>query len=768
MTVEEKVKETLHNTDKTNLINEYILESLTYPSMKDREDDVMEAHRDTFSWIFQGRDAPQAKQETSALNESNDFTKWLSTDDLGSIYWISGKPGSGKSTFMGFLNEHRETGARLQHWSDGTQLVTANFFFWTSGSYDQRSQRGLLRYLLYQILQQRPELTAWAFPELWLKSQDTKTRVTSPPKWTVTDTMEGLRNVVELAVKESKVCFFIDGLDEFDGDKEEVVRLLKSMLEGKMGRVKICVSSRPWSVFEDAFQEVPQLKLHDLTASGMDRYAKDKLNADPKVCEILQKEPEAGRKFQEELVAKADGVFLWITLAVRSLVENGTVEDGVAGLEKKLQGLPADLDDFFCYLLFQTRPSTELADQSRIIQLVRAREDICDFTRDDSARSITSYQLAFALGVAKLPSHGPISQIPDGELIGMNEGVKAQLRDLCADLLLLQDRDPIKARFSRNKSRPDGKSPRVLAESRIGYLHRTVRDFLLDISMWNRILDNGDSSFDPHMQLLRSHVQQLRHPLEEPESHRRLDDWWPDIVLAMTHARNAQEGSHSAQFALLDDLNETLNWYWAKKESDPLDNWARNAFGAYEVRMKRKIPFHHPFLSLAAKFGLGGYLRCKLESRNFAYQAGIPVLSHAIELLIDRRKTVYPLSSPALIQTLLEQGENPNEIYQDLFGRSQTTWLLALQYVREGDRRGWISAKSRGENGTERWMEIMSTFIRHGADPDALVVADSMDPAATALDVSNMLVEKYGFQEFVEFNDLLIKSGATAVATESR
>lgn len=40
-----------------------------------------------------------------------------------------------------------------------------------------------------------------------------------------------------------RFCFFIDGLDEYDGDHEDVIQLLHDLARGK--NVKICASSRP-------------------------------------------------------------------------------------------------------------------------------------------------------------------------------------------------------------------------------------------------------------------------------------------------------------------------------------------------------------------------------------------------------------------------------------------------------------------------------------------------------------------------------------------
>ena len=61
------------------LLQEFILESLSFQSMESREQDVAKAHGNSFDWVF----------SAGSRDSVNDpmFTEWLSTDNLGSIYW---------------------------------------------------------------------------------------------------------------------------------------------------------------------------------------------------------------------------------------------------------------------------------------------------------------------------------------------------------------------------------------------------------------------------------------------------------------------------------------------------------------------------------------------------------------------------------------------------------------------------------------------------------------------------------------------------------
>jgi len=129
--------------------------------------------------------------------------------------------------------------------------------------------------------------------------------------------------------------------------------------------------------------------------------------------------------------------------------------------------------------------------------------------------------------------------------------------------------------------------------------------------------------------------------LTEPERHRRLDEWWPDVVLALTHTRYATYGpEHVQPIALISELDTILRWYWLPRKTDANDNWARSAFGSYEAR--NKTVYHDPFLSLTTKFGLYQYVDSQLSTGEIVYKGGQPILSYAIEFLVSRRHTNLP------------------------------------------------------------------------------------------------------------------------------
>ena len=134
---------------------------LRFRDVYEREASIPKAYEKTYEWIFK-----PPKQ-----SNWDDFVKWLTSDEP--LYWITGKPGSGKSTLMKFIASHDQTKQALAKWAGDTEIWLIPFFFWNSGSDLQMSQEGLIRSILLQALERMPELADTIFKhrsEAWALS----------------------------------------------------------------------------------------------------------------------------------------------------------------------------------------------------------------------------------------------------------------------------------------------------------------------------------------------------------------------------------------------------------------------------------------------------------------------------------------------------------------------------------------------------------------------------------------------------------------------
>lgn len=214
-----------------------ILRSLSFESRPIRYSSIPEAHRQTFGWVFREPCDQHGESRTGNL------LGWLQNGD--GFFWISGKPGSGKSTLMKFVTDHPKTLQALSTWSYPKPAVVARHFFWSAGTPMQKSWQGLLQTLLYEIFRQLPDLIESTCTERWLKTIE---QLSHEP-WHLPELRRTLRQIADREDLPAKFCFFIDGLDEFEGDHLEFCGVLHSLC--KSPNVKLCVSSRPWNVFED-------------------------------------------------------------------------------------------------------------------------------------------------------------------------------------------------------------------------------------------------------------------------------------------------------------------------------------------------------------------------------------------------------------------------------------------------------------------------------------------------------------------------------------
>ena len=157
-------------------VKQRLIERLCFTEIDDRYISIADAHRRTFEWAFRGPER-EADQESSATANADvtksppqwdSFLQWMQQPD--GLYWITGKPGSGKSTLMKFLYDDPRTHCELMKWAGKAEppLIMAGFFFWNSGTDMQMSRMGMLRTLLHQIVSDdRADLIPIICPKRW-------------------------------------------------------------------------------------------------------------------------------------------------------------------------------------------------------------------------------------------------------------------------------------------------------------------------------------------------------------------------------------------------------------------------------------------------------------------------------------------------------------------------------------------------------------------------------------------------------------------------
>ncbi|KAF9878479.1 hypothetical protein CkaCkLH20_03971 [Colletotrichum karsti] len=341
---------------------EKLLESLKYPGMDERKNSVPKRHVKTLKWIFEDIESDSihsdsihsddvhsnaesmisstdslhriwqgtVTEDSKRARREADLAGWLQRDDRR-LYWISGKPGSGKSTLMKFIATDERTENALRGWNPRCMIIS--HFIWKPGTPLQQSLHGLLCSLLHQVLSEDTHL-AYQF----LRDNPTLQMKREVSDWDIDDSEKLLFQAIRTSPRAHLIL--LDGLDELSkphGGMSTLFYLLEKL--AAEDRVKVCVSSRPERVFVDRFGSSPMLRMQDFTFGDIFHYTTDVLGS-------INVRSEDGllRKIAEEISWKAEGVFIWVYVVLQNVkagIEefNETWED----IYDRIIELPPDL-----------------------------------------------------------------------------------------------------------------------------------------------------------------------------------------------------------------------------------------------------------------------------------------------------------------------------------------------------------------------------------------------------------------------------------------
>ncbi|RSL90657.1 hypothetical protein CDV31_015647 [Fusarium ambrosium] len=444
-----------------------VLRSLHFRQIKERISDVHSAHPTTLKWIF--GNSPEAN-----------VAEWMSSTDNNDLYWISGYAGSGKSTLMKFLVNHQRTIQLLKEWSGDNPLIVANHFFWSAGTPIQKSQEGLFRTLLFQIMLRDVDLIPVLCPNRWATNSFEHLE-----PWTRTELLETFQRLADLTTRKTRICLFIDGLDEYRGDHRELLSVLFKI--SKAPHLKVCASSRPWIEFRQAFEASQwKLSVQDLTAEDIRKYCMNKLCPDePAYAWMECHNKVAAGVLANEICRKAQGVFLWVFLVVRSLLKGLSNGDSMCDLQERLEELPSDLEAYFRLMLdnIDTVYRRRTAKVFQSLVHTNSSLPVLLFHFFDLEESNPNYAL-----------DNSITPMRDSQALPIVRAKRTQLIAQCKDLV----------QFSCDTHEP------AMLRDRVSFLHRTVSDFFRKDSMDKLLSERVGQGFEPRLTLARAYLAMIK------------------------------------------------------------------------------------------------------------------------------------------------------------------------------------------------------------------------------------------------------------------
>jgi len=235
--------------------------------------------------------------------ESN-FVEWLKCD--AKVFWIAGKPASGKSTLVNYIKDHHRTRGIAEE-ALGDDLIIANFFLdFRAKSGIGNNFEGLRRSLLYQLLTTSSALAADVMQRFGIKQLDEKIMLADA-------------TILEYALKRTDrpTLLFVDGLDEYEGNKPELLSLVDKITENN---VKVCLSSRYERPFTETFKDLSfQFRMETLNKPGIYAYATHILQTTLRPSS--NKERLALVFASRDIASSSAGVFLWARFAVSEVVD---------------------------------------------------------------------------------------------------------------------------------------------------------------------------------------------------------------------------------------------------------------------------------------------------------------------------------------------------------------------------------------------------------------------------------------------------------------
>lgn len=249
---------------------------------------------------------------------------------------------------MRHLVESERTMDLLSRESSATILV--HYFFHEIGVSAENTFGGLLHAILYQLLIGLDDKNQAALSQLHeLVKPDLRLILTS--KAALPDAL--LTRILQRFLEECKetlnLCLFIDGLDECRGDRRMQVEFLTGWARFSLNKklsIKVCLASRAEPEISLRLSREPTLPVHCFMANDIRSYVSVRLE---QAWSLMARQSDhtiasLDQSLIDDVVRKAEGVFVWVTIVVSQLVAAIEEDADNDHLQKLLADIPEKLE----------------------------------------------------------------------------------------------------------------------------------------------------------------------------------------------------------------------------------------------------------------------------------------------------------------------------------------------------------------------------------------------------------------------------------------
>ncbi|KAK2468192.1 hypothetical protein H9L39_20414 [Fusarium oxysporum f. sp. albedinis] len=473
-----------------NDVKSTIIESLHFNSMNNREEAITPAFQSTYQWVFSRTPSWSSTGEPMWSSLPN----WLESNSQVP-YWITGKPGAGKSTVMKYIANHPAINRYLSKWAAGYPIYKIKYYAWKPGLDLGKSEQGLLRTLLHQTLQKNPKLTSILCPRRWalfhtireLESRDL-------PPWSDWELHESFTRLLSFSKTRMRLIIFVDGLDEFEVAPMQLCTLIQRVAQHEA--IKVCVASRSWPQFSDAFADSPGMQMHLLTHDDIKAYVFGHFKGVRAFLELNSLYKNGGDQLLNQIVSKAHGVFLWTAIVTQTIFQSLVEGASLPQLQSTLDRIPPELESLYD-AIYSAIPERLLPEVSVMLQI------------HVSACSPVDW---LTLWLAD-------------ETRGARVNINVHALDMDQVHLVLK---------RRLSARTRGILDAVKSTQTVDFLHRTAAEWIRQPRVWEQIRSVSPRGFDPCMCLLRAEIIKMENLQDEtfPGS----DEFWNRITRSLLYA----------------------------------------------------------------------------------------------------------------------------------------------------------------------------------------------------------------------------------------
>ncbi|KAL7912232.1 hypothetical protein GGI35DRAFT_444757 [Trichoderma velutinum] len=285
---------------------------------------------------------PLSHESFNWILDHEAFKKWRHTKE-GSVLWIKGDPGKGKTMLLCGIIEDLEK----------VPGINSNLGYFFCQATDSRinSASSVIAGLIFSLVKQNPTL----FSPICKQHENKLSQLDGPNAWAVLgDIFEAVTQVEGIP---DLICV-VDALDECEHD----CKLLLSLILKTSHHVKWLLSSRNVKDIERGLRLIEparrlRLELKE-NAENVSKSVNAYINNSIQGIEALENDRELQNKTITTLKEKANGTFLWVALVIEQLRDTDR-----RNVEEVLEEIPEGLENL--YDLIVQRANAKLRQKDR-------------------------------------------------------------------------------------------------------------------------------------------------------------------------------------------------------------------------------------------------------------------------------------------------------------------------------------------------------------------------------------------------------------------